>query len=134
MISAYGVHGKDCSSNPVAFPASMEVGYSKCRKGMALLSATSFMEITAPPSWLLAEYTPSVEITAPPSWLLAEYAPSVEVKNYFKTAVIFQNNCQLPTANCQLPTKMSFRPSPTYAVLDWKIQYKYVRCLYEAVS
>jgi len=38
------------------------------------------MDITAPPSWLLAEYRPSMDITAPPSWLLAEYRPSMDIK------------------------------------------------------
>ncbi len=42
-------------------------------------SAHPSLDITAPPSWLLAEYRPSMDITAPPSWLLAEYRPSMDI-------------------------------------------------------
>jgi hypothetical protein len=59
--------------------------------------------MTAPPSWLLAEYDPygsgkcgkcmeqfsarpSLDMTAPPSWLLAEYRPSLDIKKASRVA------------------------------------------------
>jgi positive regulator of sigma E activity len=44
--------------------------------------------LTAPPSWLLAEYSPSMDITAPPSWLLVPEpvhgSPSMDVSAVIK--------------------------------------------------
>ena len=53
------------------------------------LSVRPSMGITAPPSWLFADYRPSMGITAAPvpehsshrhPWLLATYGPSMDVK------------------------------------------------------
>ena len=39
--------------------------------------------------------SPSMEITAPPSWLLAEYAPSMEIKMVLKSTGNFLKSLQL---------------------------------------